>query len=111
MQIYRFEKGDLVPEWLHRVRDRATGEVAVCRFGVSGGVLVNGLHVYVWPSDDRAPEAYVFDIEGFWGNAESGHPAGDQMRSVFPTQAKAVEALGLPDTELESAIPAEDPRV
>lgn len=107
---YAFSKGQDVPEWVYRVSDIATGEVARPVFGVDGVVVVKDGMVYVCPSEDRDPEAFVFNIEGFWGSAKSGHPKGDAFLRVFRDEAEARDNVVFHGSQSAPLIPADDPR-
>lgn len=111
MQIYKFSSGEISPEWLYRVADIPSGELAVTRFGVDGFVCVDGNRVSVVPVDGRNPEAFVFNTEGFWGNARVGHAKGDDLLKVFPDESSARRVINLPASMGSALVPASDPRV
>ena len=94
--LYKFGAGQLVPRWLYSVHDLDTEVVVECRFGTAGrlALLDHGVFV-IWPSRDRAESDYLFTLEnGYLSNGWAGHPAGEQMLQVLPSEDAARSVYG-----------------
>ena len=104
MGLYAFTQGQRVPEWLYSVT--STGGATVdCVFGCSGYVAVSGQEVHVH-AVGRLPHEYVFGIRVSFGqlqNADTGHPAGTHLLSIYMDS----DALEEPPT---APVPTIDPR-
>lgn len=112
-KLYEFKKSQVVPRWIYLVRDEATKEDIPCRFGTGGFCALMGDGVILlWPTIDKSPEEYIFAIEnGFFANLSEGHPAGDELLTVLPSEVVARELLGASIDDQPQTLPESDPRV
>lgn len=110
--LFEFEKGEVVPAWLYLVRDEIASVDVSCSFDTSGRcALMGDESLMLWPGANRKPEEYVFVFENkYYANASAGHPAGDELLTVLPSEAAARELLGLRIDDPAEALPGSDPR-
>ena len=89
--LFSFEAGQVIPSWLYSIDDLESGQSLTCRFGTSGKValLVDGA-LAIWPSRNREQGEYIFTVEnGYLFNGWAGHPAGNDMLKVLPSEEAA----------------------
>lgn len=111
-KMFEFEKGQVVPTWLYLVRDEIASVDVSCSFDTSGRcALMGDGSIMLWPGTSRKPEEYVFTFENkFYANASAGHPAGDQLLTVLPSEDAARELLGTGVDDQAQTLPESDPR-
>lgn len=110
--LFEFEKGEVVPAWLYLVRDEIASVDVSCSFDTSGRcALMEDGSLILWPGANRKPEEYVFTFENkYYANASAGHPAGDELLTVLPSEAAAGELLGARIGDQAQVLPDLDPR-
>lgn len=110
--LFEFEKGQVVPSWLYRVRDAGAEEDVPCTFGTQGRCAqMEDRSIWLWPGADKRPDEYIFAIEnGTYTNASAWHPEGDELLNVLPSLEAARGVLGNVVDSASLPLPEEDPR-